>query len=326
MEKYSELDIVIVKWLTQSLDAGEEVMLRKWVEEDPDHKAYFDSFLSTWEKSKGVKLFREICARDDWQKVKQRMTFCKQNKKERRVMFNAFRRIAAVLILAFIVGASVVSYYNVPGLGYLASFDTNFQKDSLVLPDKSQVILNENSKLIFQKNLAGKRREVRLAGEGYFKVAKNPERPFVVQAGSAKVEVLGTEFDLETSECGNRVRIYVVEGRVRFSSDNQEVILVKGDTGILEGGNLVKGKIENEHFQSWRSGVLKFENAGLDEIVSALDDHFIEIHSVNNRSKRSAIKVTTSFNQQPLEEVIEELQIHFGKKISIVDGILIISD
>ena len=56
-------------------------------------------------------------------------------------------------------------------------------------------------------------RRVRLVrGEAHFAVAKNPERPFVVEAGSITVRAVGTAFNVQLTSAA--VEVVVAEGRV----------------------------------------------------------------------------------------------------------------
>ncbi len=66
------------------------------------------------------------------------------------------------------------------------------------LPDGSMVWLNAASSLSFPVNFTGKQRKVSITGEAYFEIKKNRNKPFIVQAGRQEVEVLGTEFNVNS--------------------------------------------------------------------------------------------------------------------------------
>ncbi len=57
------------------------------------------------------------------------------------------------------------------------------------------MVLNTNSRV--EIRFTPEQRNVRLlAGQAWFQVAKNPNRPFVVEAGNRRVTALGTAFDV----------------------------------------------------------------------------------------------------------------------------------
>ena len=82
------------------------------------------------------------------------------------------------------------------------------------LADGSAVTLGADS--MIEVVLSEGQRSVRLAkGEVFFDVARNPDRPFLIAAGDARVRVLGTSFDVQRK--ADVVRVGVAEGEVRVS-------------------------------------------------------------------------------------------------------------
>ncbi len=67
---------------------------------------------------------------------------------------------------------------------------------SIALGDGTVVWLNASSTLRFPVPFREEERRVKLIGEGYFQVANNPSRPFVVELDSVEVRALGTEFNI----------------------------------------------------------------------------------------------------------------------------------
>ncbi|NDF46439.1 MAG: hypothetical protein EB125_12360, partial [Betaproteobacteria bacterium] len=70
-------------------------------------------------------------------------------------------------------------------------------KTKLTLPDGSKVWLNASSKLTYGNGFGEKHREIWLEGEGYFDVARNPDKPFIIHTSVLDVKVLGTRFNLK---------------------------------------------------------------------------------------------------------------------------------
>ncbi|MFD1873327.1 FecR family protein [Hymenobacter bucti] len=83
----------------------------------------------------------------------------------------------------------------------------------LQLADGSRVTLATGSTLRYRSDLAGARREVYLLGQACFKVAKNPDRPFLVYTDKLVTTVLGTTF-LVKAYAGEPGLVAVREGRV----------------------------------------------------------------------------------------------------------------
>jgi len=86
------------------------------------------------------------------------------------------------------------------------------QLRTLSLPDGSQVELSTNTALVATFDPAERR--IRLArGEAHFSVAKDPGRPFAVEAGGVAVLAVGTAFDVRLRS--EAVEVLVTEGKVR---------------------------------------------------------------------------------------------------------------
>lgn len=82
----------------------------------------------------------------------------------------------------------------------------------MVLGDGTLVCLNSESELRYPVRFDGEERQVFLRGEGYFEVTKDPDHPFVVEVENARIEVLGTTFNVCSYEEEERVVTTLVEG------------------------------------------------------------------------------------------------------------------
>lgn len=85
---------------------------------------------------------------------------------------------------------------------------------SATLPDGSRVTLDRNSAIAVDFD-GGQRRVELLAGEAFFEVARDPERPFRVTAAGGSSEAIGTAYAVRLEHDGARVA--VTEGRVAVS-------------------------------------------------------------------------------------------------------------
>lgn len=155
--------------------------------------------------------------------------------------------------------------------------------------DGSKVTLNTNSKVRITLTQTERRVELR-QGEAFFEVAKDPQRPFVVQAGDKRVVAVGTQFSVRRD--GADIRVVVTEGKVRVetpmllhSAREQRVgagqessadatvltagtVAQAGEAGVLVQQSSVTAA---EKTLSWRSGYLAFHDTTLEEAVGELN-------------------------------------------------------
>jgi len=72
---------------------------------------------------------------------------------------------------------------------------------------------------------------------------------------------------------------------------------------------------------------IRFEAADLNTVTNTLMSVYPEIKGLRSNINDDTIKVTTTFDNQSLKEVLEELNIHFGHNFALnSDGYLVISD
>jgi ferric-dicitrate binding protein FerR (iron transport regulator) len=86
----------------------------------------------------------------------------------------------------------------------------------ITLPDGSHVWLNAASSVKFPAKFTGNMRRVELSGEAYFEVAKDKEKPFIVESNGQQVEVLGTHFNISAYKDEASVKTTLLEGSVRI--------------------------------------------------------------------------------------------------------------
>ena len=72
--------------------------------------------------------------------------------------------------------------------------------------------MNRNSRFTYSDAYGTDQRKVNLEGEAYFEVAKNPERPFIVDMGNASIRVLGTTFSVKADKGKDQITAVLLEG------------------------------------------------------------------------------------------------------------------
>ena len=173
---------------------------------------------------------------------------------------------AAVAVLAVGLGWGWLHY----GALERSSYRTALGKtDEVALADGSRATLSSDSRI--EVALSGARRRVELAqGEAFFDVAKDPGRPFAVEAGARRVVAVGTHFSVRRD--GADLRVVVTEGTVRLESEPvgghpQPTTLLPAGSIALAGPNGVLVRSvpveEAERYVDWRHGFLVFRDTPL---------------------------------------------------------------
>ena len=144
-------------------------------------------------------------------------------------------------------------------------------RDSLVLPDGSQVILGPGSHLTIAAGYGLASRELSLRGEAYFDVKHDAAHPFVVRASGATIRDVGTAFAVHADSTGE-VRVAVTSGTVELahpgSSSSSTAVLNGGDVGTVSetGGVVAERGAASDDDLAWRRGKLIFRDATIADV------------------------------------------------------------
>ncbi|NCI51343.1 DUF4974 domain-containing protein [Sediminibacterium roseum] len=179
------------------------------------------------------------------------------------------------------------------------------------LSDGTTVWLNAGSSVKFPTVFNGNTREVEITGEVYFEVAKNKDKPFIVNTGQDKITVLGTHFNVNTYA---KQVTTLLEGSVKINND----ILKPGQQ--YSEGKFFQPDIES--VMAWKDGRFLYDGAGIKQIMQDIErwyDVDIEFKEIVNYS--FVAKVNRNLPVSELLKILEATgDVHFtieGKKISV---------
>jgi transmembrane sensor len=146
----------------------------------------------------------------------------------------------------------------------------------VTLADGTVVTLNGGARIRYPKHLVEQStRAVFLQGEAFFKVASNPEKPFVITTHKAEIRVLGTAFNVREA-ADSSTTVAVTEGVVSFKRITGGILpltLKAGDVGTLQGHALSRVHLQNtSNYMSWETGRLTFDQVKLSEVARQLQD------------------------------------------------------
>lgn len=142
----------------------------------------------------------------------------------------------------------------------------------IVLPDGTKVWLNTLSTISYPVVFDGKERKVKIIGEAYFEVARNPYQPFIVEANGTEVRVLGTHFNVSAYSEENTVKTTLIEGAVKVTNKGQSALLKPGEQSIasLSKSNIEVNNIDVEEALAWKNGYFLFNNENIKTVMKSI--------------------------------------------------------
>ncbi|MCF6401242.1 FecR domain-containing protein [Chitinophaga filiformis] len=144
------------------------------------------------------------------------------------------------------------------------------QDYKIKLPDGTEVQLNAASKMAFPVAFTGNTREVTIQGEAYLKVATNPTKPFIVHLPNSTIQVLGTEFNVNTYDNAHE-QIALIKGAIKLKADSTTLLLKPGFAVRYQKGQRMQAvRFDAEELLAWREGTYVFHATTIDEMCNVL--------------------------------------------------------
>jgi len=215
---------------------------------------------------------------------------------------------AALLLLAVAVGLRTdVRWSDAPQLERYATAVGEVRRIDLL--DGSEMTLGGASSVAVEYG-ARTRRVVLADGEVLLKVARQPNRPFVVEAGGGYTKVLGTVFSVRRGTEG--ITVGVAEGLVEVGLSGEDTVPVRLLLGrevtysASAGVGAVRA-INPERVGAWSRGILTFIDRPLAAVVVDINRYSPRLVVIENEKLKS-LRVTGTVGVQGIGEWLKALQ------------------
>jgi sigma factor regulatory protein, fecR/pupR family len=258
-----------------------------------------------------------------------RIDRCIARSHRRRLLF----RVAAVLIPCALIAGLWANLNSRMGGALFTPVRTETiataagERKEVIFQDGTRVFLNAGSTLTYPERFGLSERKVTLDGEAYFRVARNPQRPFIVHVGDEELRVLGTSFDIRAYDNAPTVDIVLLEGSVLFSYRTGENHMSASQKLVFDrkADNCTVTDIENpEQAILWSRNIIWFRNTPMQEVIAELERWYdVEFAVSDPEIYRYTFSLRTP--NLPLRELLDELENIAPIRCIFENGIVTIS-
>ncbi|MEM1196337.1 MAG: FecR domain-containing protein [Pseudomonadota bacterium] len=274
--------------VSDGLDTEEQRAFDAWLDADPEHFDAYTEAESFWGRvgqpdvqTALANAFPAPAAAPPKTAASIRADLTQEN----RVSDALSGWVARVFGLLITAAACLAVFFALGGPQFLQSSDpprvqifaTKLgETRTIALSDRTRITLGASSRM--ELELTDQQRRVRLIeGEGYFDVARNRSRPFVVTTDVGRVEVTGTQFDVRLHPLA--MDVGVGEGRVNVTTTNASAAGassadLKAGEGVrvtLDGGVSPIFEVFPAEFAAWRKGRLIYVRAPLSQVIEDIN-------------------------------------------------------
>lgn len=317
---------LLAKYLAGETTIAESEKVDAWLAESDENWEEFNRLSQIWngEKSSPSPTFDSKKA---WNKVEEKLTVETDDDSNSRGWLTHFLLPVAAAVIGVIAITTVYQEFFSQDEVQMLTARTEKNTMEVLLADGSMVYLNENSILDYPESFNEDSRDVRLEGEAFFEIQRDTTKQFQIRADGSLVTVLGTSFNVRTSE--ELVEVIVETGKVALEAQarpGQKIELIAGEKGVYEKTQqqvVPSMNIESNHL-FWKNRKLVFDETPLNEVVGELNEKYAAEISLAS-SVLNDCKLSGVFEDQQIEDILEVIVSTFKLEMEVVENQIILS-
>lgn len=309
------IDIVeelLPRYCEGNVSAEEREKVEKWIRQSEEHYKIARQIQLIYLASDTISVMDRVNTDNALSKVDNRIF-----RSQLKALFIWGQRVAAILFIPLLVAYLLqVLIPEKQDIRMLEVRTNPGMTTSLTLPDGTKVNLNSESSLVYPESFEGEFRSVRLEGEAFFEVVKNPEKRFVVTTPhNASVEVWGTSFNMEAFRWDSIVSTTLISGKVAFISKSGQVDIKPGEKLVynIQTNRSDIYQTSGEDEISWKDGMIIFKKTPFEEALRMLTKRF-NVDFVVSNNKYVKDFFTGSFTNHRLEQILDIFNASSGIK------------
>lgn len=316
-ETHNGFNSLVTRHLSGELSPEEDRRFQEMIQLDPDKRSLVEEYRKIWD-SVGSKTEEFTCDLDtEWNLIFKKLPGIDAGSNSSRSMLFFTYRIAAALVVGLLFVFAWIYSTRLAGTEQVVAENEPVE---VQLDDGTLVTVNRNSRIRYKTKFAESERRVLLTGEAWFDVSRDTTRPFMIDAGGARVEVLGTSFNVNAYKENSMVEITVESGVVALTAkqDQQEQIVLRaGNSGTYhkEKKELILIPSSNPNTISWKTRELFFDGSSLQEVAD-LVNRVYNVNLVIMNPQMASCPITVTFRDQSLEAVLNVLEMTLDLEIS----------
>ncbi|MDR1381369.1 MAG: FecR domain-containing protein [Tannerella sp.] len=308
---------MLIRFLSKRCTPDDIRRVNEWIEADEANREWLFEAERVWSLKDELRFSDRREIESAYNRFMSRRKL-RQRRGNRRLLTGFLKYAAAALILG-------VLSYGASRFFKTENRETTFnivevpagQRVSLTLSDGTKVWLNSKSKFTYPVSFSRNDRTVRLDGEGYFEVARDDEKHFIVKGASLEATVLGTKFNMKVYDDEAVVSLTAGKLKVSMAEHDCEVILHPKEKAVRQGERLEVLPVTGEEDAMWKNGIIAFRETPLPEALKTLSRHY-NAHFESTNINGENVKITLKITDEPLDITMEYIRLATGLNCAII--------
>ncbi|MVT10703.1 FecR family protein [Chitinophaga tropicalis] len=298
-----DIDLLIIRHFNHQTTRDEEFFLAAWLDLSESNRLQYAVLEEIWVASRQQP--DEVLLNNRLEQVKQAIN------RRRHIISMRWKAVAAAAVtVGIIITAALLFHRPDHSIAYTERRSAPGQVLQLQLADGTQVHLAPSSIIRYRENFGKEDRNIFLEGEALFEVTKNAHQPFSVQAGSMKVQVLGTKFNVTHYKGETQTAVSLLEGRIQVALpalspyDLQPGQQLRYNSLTKE---VTQGSYDPETVTGWTSRLLVFRNETLEAAALKIEKMY-NVKISFSTPEIAGYKLFARFKDKPLRYVLDVIR------------------
>jgi len=291
----NDINVLLAKHFSDETSPVEELQVKEYIQENP--KEYRTMKKLWFAEGLKVRSFNESKA---WKRIRRDAT---------QAPPTSYRIVQLVVLMGIILLISLIAKQFITKeiqTPLLVQVGTD-EHEVVTLSDGSKVHLNEGAQFRYPASFDGIHRKVSLEGEAYFEIERDVNHPFIIETKYSAVEVLGTSFNINSTDYNTDVAVTSGIVSVTAVHNNESAILIKDQAALITSESVKSYSLKNQNFLGWKTGVFTYSNQPIAQVVNELNKYYDDRLLLTKVDSDCLLSANLSKNTLP--EIIEIIEL-----------------
>ncbi len=316
MDRENYFDQLLISYFEKTVTDEELEQLKEYLQESKENRKRFDELNEIYQLADVTSKGWLYDLDSNWNQIKDRIKSEGVTPIVRMVSQKVFMLWKSAAVIAILLSTTFMILFikdqMIPDNRMVKFITPKGEKSKVLLDDGTLVWLNSGSKLNYYVGKNNNIRKVDLTGEGYFKVSKDKEHPFVVHTNEFDVKVFGTEFNVSAYQNDMVHETTLKEGSISILNNmtGKELMVNPGEQAIFysKTNKLKIEKVRVDDYMSWIDNKLRFDNSSFSEMIKKLE-RWYDVKIILDDALLYKERYTMTIKTESLREMLELIRI-----------------
>lgn len=311
MKNKDQIKELIESFLRNEITLYDHARLDAWLDEDPELGEWMSECIESTDSSVDPEVRKRLNSYlyeingKTMPDMQDQSSETGHRKKHRWLWLGS---IVATIAVTFVAAALILSPATPPYSMPFAVSTRAGEHSRVVLPDGTEVILNNQTCISYHYDRKNRQRVLDLHGEALFDVETDPKHPFIVTCDGLEIECKGTRFNVKGYPEENNVTVVLSDGIITAAANNQTLTMKPGTKVCYDrqAHTFESATVDVADYESWTMGYDRFNDDRFEDILHTVSRRYgVEINIISPSLRE--VRISGSICDKTLDETLSIL-------------------